>query len=412
VWHGFRVDYYPLLRTTTVSTPAIWKLRGLLVVSQIALSIVLLVGASLLTRSVVQLLAEDHGFTPAGVLAAKIVLSDRPLGGEEQRGFISDLHARVRALPGVTLAGLGNALPPSPRLITVAGQIIEKSEGIDETHFVKIGSATPDFLRALGAQFLSGRDFRDADGDVVVLSESTARFLLRNRNPIGEYVSPPAIGIFKFAGKPRVIGVVRDIKYEGLDSMPGATVYVPWDSRPMGTTHLVVRFSGDVTQLSAAIRRIVRELDPAIPVSDIQPLESLMASSIANRRLRMFPAIGFALLALVVALMGLLATLSRTVAERRQELAIRAAVGASARQLVWMIVAKGLFLTALGVTVGLAAAWMVRQNLAHLLFGVTPSDPLTFGGVALLVSVGAGLAVFLAARRAAHSDPLAALRYE
>lgn len=159
-WHAARANFHPFLRTTVVSTPAAWKLRGALVVSQIAFSIVLLIGAGLLTRSVMQLLNEDHGFTPAGVVEAKIVLSDRPLGGEDRGGFVRELLARVRALPGVTFAGLGNALPPSPRLITVATQFIEKSEGIDETRFIKIGSATPDFLRALGAQFLEWTRFQ------------------------------------------------------------------------------------------------------------------------------------------------------------------------------------------------------------------------------------------------------------
>jgi putative ABC transport system permease protein len=410
-WHAARADFHPFLRTTVVSTPAAWKLRGALVVSQIAFSIVLLIGAGLLTRSVIQLLNEDHGFTAAGVVEAKIVLSDRLLGGEDRAGFVRELLARVRALPGVTFAGLGNALPPSPRLITVAGQIIEKSEGIDETRFFKIGSVTPDFLRALGAQFLSGRDFSDADGDVVVVSESAAKFFFRNRDPIGGYVPTPR-GIIQFAGKPTVIGVVRDIKYEGLDSPPGSTVYVPWDRRPMGTTYLVVRSSGDLVPLSSMIRLIAREVHPAIPVPEVQPLENVLASSIANRRLGMFPAIGFAALALSVALVGLLATLSRAVTERRQELAIRAAVGASPSQLVWMILAKGLLLTCLGVIAGLGAARAIGQNLAHLLFRVSPYDPPTFGGVAVLVSAGSIVAVYIAARRAASADPLAALRYE
>lgn len=245
----------------------------------------------------------------------------------------------------------------------------------------------------------------------MVVSESAAKFLFRNRDPIGGYITALP-RLIQFAGKPSVIGVVRDIKSEGLDSLPGTTVYVPWDRRPMGTTYLVVRSAGDLTQLSSAIRGIIRELDRAIPVPEIQPLEDVMSRSIANRRLRMFPAAGFAALALLVALMGLLATLSRAVAERRHELAIRAAVGASPSQLVWMVLAKGLLLTGLGVIAGLGVARAVSQNLAHLLFRVSPYDPVTFGGVALLVSVGSIAAVYVAARRAASADPLVALRYE
>ena len=411
-WQATKADFRPFLRTTVVSTPAAWKLRSALVVLQMAASMVLLIGAGLLTRSVMQLLNQDDGFTTSGVIEAKIVLSDRPLGGERSSASVRELLARVRALPGVDFAGLGNALPPSPRLITVATQFVDKDEGINESRFIKIGSATPGFLRALGARFLSGRDFSDTDaGDVVVLSESAARFLFRGRDPIGGHVtSLPRL--IQFAGKPVVIGVVRDIKYEGLDTPPGSTVYVPWDRRPMGTTHLVVRARGDQKQLSDAIRRITRELDAGIPVPEIQPLANVLSASIASRRLRMFPAVGFGLLALAVALLGLLATLSRAVAERRQELAIRAAIGASATQLVRMVLAKGLVLTGVGVVTGLAASWAVSRNLSHLLFRVSASDPVTFGIVTLLVTLGSVLAVYIAARRAAAVDPLTVLRYE
>lgn len=414
-WHAVRADFHPFLRTTAMSSPAAWKLRAALVVAQIAFSIVLLIGAGLLTRSVIQLLREDSGFNPAGALEAKIILSDTVLfSGAGREAFVRGLLERVRSLPGVRYAGLGNTLPPLPPQITIAVRFIEKSEGIDELRFMKIGSASPDYLRALGAQFLRGRDFSDADasaGDVVVLSESAARFFSRREDPIGRQItSLPRI--LAGAGKPRVIGVVRDIKYEGLDAPAGSAVYVPWDRRPMGTAYLMVRSSGDLVQLSSTIRRIIRELDPAIPVPEIRPLEDVLSGSIANRRLRMFPALGFGVLATLVALMGLLATLSRAVAERRQELAIRAAVGASPRQLVWVILSKGLLLTGVGVITGLGTARAVGQNLSHLLFRVSPYDPFTFGSVALIVSAGSAVAVYLAARRAASADPIAALRYE
>jgi putative ABC transport system permease protein len=411
-WQATRPNVHMFLRSTTNSTPVAWKIRGALVVAQIAFAIVLLTGAGLLTRSVMELMNENHGFMPGGALEAKIVLADRPLLTANARSaFIRELLARVRALPGVEFAGLGNALPPSPRLITVATRFTDKGEGINEDRLIKVGSVTPDFLRALGAQFLSGRDFSEAEGAGVVLTESAARFLFRGKEPIGGYVTALP-RIIQFVGKPSVIGVVRDIKYEGLDSPPGITVYVPWDSRPMGTAYLVVRSSANLTQLSTTIRRLIREIDPAIPVPEIQPLETAMASSIADRRLQIMPAVGFGALALTVALMGVFAALSRAVSERKQELAIRSSVGASSHQLVWMILAKGLLLIGFGVVVGLGLARLFGQSLSHLLYHVSPYDPLTFGGVALLVSAASFLIVYLAAWRAARVDLLLALRFE
>jgi putative ABC transport system permease protein len=326
--------------------------------------------------------------------------------------FVRSLLERVRALPGVIHAGLGSALPPTPPLITMTMRFVDKNGGVDESRFMQVASVTPGYLRALGAQFVRGNDLGDGEnaGDVVVVSESAAKFHFRGKEPIGGPLPsmPPLLGV----RRPRVIGVVRDIKYEGLDAPPGSALYVPWTARPMGTGYLIVRHAGDFTQLSANIRNIVRELDRTIPVQDIRSMDEVMSRSIAGRRLRMFPAVGFAALALSVALVGLLVTLTRAVAERRQELAIRSAVGASPSQLVGMILAKGLLLTGLGVIAGLGVARIVSQNLSHLLFRVSPSDPLTFGGVALMVSAGSILAVYFAARRAAAADPLAALRYE
>jgi predicted permease len=410
-WNTAHSHVHPFLRTTTVSTPVAWRLRGVLVVAQIALSVVLLVGAGLLTRSVTSLLREDSGFIPEGALEAKIILSDRPLLENGRQAFVRGLLDRVGALPGVMHAGLGSALPPTPPLITMSMRYVDEDTGVDESRFMQVVSVTPGYLRALGAQFVRGSDMgNDTAGDVVILSESAARFHFRGKEPIGAQLPsmPSLLGV----RRPRVIGVVRDIKYEGLDTPPGSTMYVPWMGRPMGTGYLIVRYVGDFTQIGTAIRTIVRDLDRAVPIQDIRSMDEVMDRSIANRRFRMFPAVGFAALALSVALVGLLVTLARAVAERRQDLAVRAAVGASPSQLVWMILAKGLALTGLGVAVGVATAWAVGRNLSHLLFRVTSSDPVTYGSVVLVVSAASMIAVYIAARRAAHADPLAALRHE
>jgi predicted lysophospholipase L1 biosynthesis ABC-type transport system permease subunit len=205
---------------------------------------------------------------------------------------------------------------------------------------------------------------------------------------------------------------VSDIKHEGLDTPAGSGIYVPWSRRPIGTADRVVRTPQNPETLTAAIRRVIAELDPSIPVPEVRPLEEVMTDSISGRRLRMFPAVGFGLIALLVTLIGLLATLSRAVAERQQELAIRSALGAAPRALVYMIMTKGLLLTALGLAGGLALARAVGQSLAHLLFRTSPYDPVTFIGVATLVMAGSLLAMYAAARKAASTDPLAALKVD
>ncbi|MEO5740941.1 MAG: ADOP family duplicated permease [Vicinamibacterales bacterium] len=414
-WHVARADSRPFLRATTVLTPTAWRVRAALMVVQIALSVVLLVGAGLLTQSVIRLLSDDPGFTPAGALEAKIVLSDRVLLGAGRETFVRELLDRVRVLPGVQHAGLGSNLPPRTPPITIAIRLIDESEGVNELRFMKAGSATPGQLRALGVYFVRGRDFTEADGtsgEAVILSESTARFFFRDgSDPIGKTISSLP-RIVQSPGRPVVVGVVSDIKYEGLDVPAGSSIYLPWNRRPIGTAYLVVRTAQDPVTFASAIRRIVSDLDPSVPVPEIRTLEEVMADSISGRRLRLFPAVGFGVLALLVTLMGLLATLSRAVAERHQELAIRSALGASPTQLVWMIMAKGFALTAVGIAAGLGLARAVGQSLSHLLFRTSPYDPMTFLSVAMLVIFGSSLAMYVAARKAARTDPLAALKLE
>jgi predicted permease len=412
-WHAARSDVRPVLRAASVLTPTAWRVRGVLMVVQIALSVVLLIGAGLLTQSVTRLLADDPGFTPGRALAAKIVLSDRVLfDGGSREPFLRQVVDRVRALPGVQHAGIGSNLPPRTPPITIAIRFVNEKEGVNELRFMKAGAAMPGQLRALGVRFVRGRDFveSDATSDAVILSESTARFFFRDgSDPIGKTISPLP-RILRSTGRPVVVAVVSDVKYEGLDVPAGSGIYLPWNRRPIGTAYLVVRTVRDPATLVGAVRQVIAGLDSSVPVPEIRTLEDVMAESISGRRLRLYPAVGFGLLALLVALMGLLATLSRAVAERQHELAIRSALGASPRDLVWMIMAKGLALTCLGMSIGLALAGAFGQSLSHLLFRTSPHDSTTFAAVALVVMVGSLMAMYAAARKAAGTDPLAALK--
>jgi putative ABC transport system permease protein len=412
-WHAARADMRPLLHSATATTPSVWRIRASLVIGQIAVSIVLLVGAGLLARSVIFLLHEDAGFEPARGLATKLVLSDVTLlDGGQRDSFVRDLLDRVRALPGVLYAGLGSTLPPQKPPITIGVRLV--GDNRDEFHFMAVGSVTPGYMAALGTRFVSGRDFEDSDArtgqGAVLLSESSARFFFEGQDAVGGVVRPLPPIVPKTM--PRVVGVVRDIKYAGLDVPPGLAVYVPWADRPIGTSYLVVRTAGDPRSLAPSVRRIIGDLDASVPVQDMRPLEDVLAGSIAERRLRVMPAILFGVLALALALVGVMGTLARAVAERRQELAIRAALGASSRELMAIILTRGAALTGGGLTLGLAAAIATGHGLAPLLYGVPPSDPPTFALVVMLVGIGAMVASYLPARRAAHVDPIAHLRAE
>jgi putative ABC transport system permease protein len=368
-WHAARADFNPFVRGMTSSRPYVWRLRRALVVAQIALSCVLLIGAGLLTRTVSALMHQDHGFQPSGALEAKFVLSDTVLfDGKGRETFVRDLLERVRAIPGVQHAGFGTNLPPRPPPITIAIRLVMDDR--DETRFMKVGTATPGYLRALGARFVGGRDFEDAEAQtgsaVVILSESAARFYFPDEDPIGRTISRlPAI--FRIAANPRVVGVVSDIKYEGLDSPAPSAVYIPWGLRPLGSGYLIVRASGgDPMRLGPDIRNAARSVDSTVPIPELQALQEVMAQSISNRRVRALPAVGFGVLALGVGIVGVLATLLTLVAERRRELAIRAALGASPARLTWTVVGQGLALTALGLTVGLGLGGAAARSLSFL----------------------------------------------
>ena len=208
-----------------------------------------------------------------------------------------------------------------------------------------------------------------------------------------------------------MIGVVSDIKYPGLDSPAPSAVYLPWGLRPLGSGYLMVRVSeGDPMRLAADVRGIAQAIDPAVPIPELQSLEQAMARSISNRRVRALPAVGFGLLSLSVAFVGVLATLSTVVAERRRDLAIRWALGASPARLTWSLVGHGLALTALGLVLGLGLGGAAARGLSSLVYGVSPYDVLTFAGTAVVIGGGAALMTYAAAVRARSVDPLVVLK--
>ncbi|MCY4029024.1 MAG: hypothetical protein OXH75_22240 [Acidobacteria bacterium] len=359
---------------------------------------------------------------------------------QEQIAFVGTLLERVRALPGVQAAGVGSVLPPDDDPVAVEFHHEDhRGEASRREIVLSFGAVTRGYFAALGTRLRAGRRFDAADGLAevapVILSETAARFVYLNEDPVGRPLpyNVDALGIARWAP---VIAVVDDMKYAGLAAPRGGTVYVPWPRVPAGVSHLVVRTTGDPMALAPAVRDLVRTLDPSLHVPEVRSLADHVAGSIAERRLRALPAAGFAALALAVAMVGLFGerdgvgvagfdglalavamvglfgVLARAVVERRQELAIRAAVGASPARLVRLVLRNAVAVTGLGLAVGLPAAAATGRGLATLLYGVRPYDPATAGAVAAVVVLGALAASVIPARRAARLEPMIALRAE
>ena len=407
-----------VLRGGTASTGSrtTRRLRAGLVAAQIALSIVLLTGAGLLVRTVDQLLDEDAGFEPRQALTARLMLADRPLiGGDEHNAFVETLLERVRGLPGVQAAGVGSVLPPDDEPISVEFTYEDdRGESSRRRIVLSYGAVTRGYFAALGARLRDGRRFEAADDladpGPVMLSETAAQFVYPDEEAVGRplyYNEVPALGIARWAP---IVAVVDDMKYEGLAAPRAGSFYVPWPRAPTGVSHLVVRTTGDPMTLAPAVRGLIRTLNPSLPVPEVRTLEDHVAGSIADRRLRVLPAAGFAALALAVAMVGLFGALARAVAERRHELAIRAAVGASPARLVRLVLRSALVVTGAGLAAGLLTAAATGRGLDSLLYGVGPYDPATFAVAAAAVVIAALAATVIPARRAARLDPMAVLR--
>jgi putative ABC transport system permease protein len=411
-----RDDFAQCLRGVRSTVPS--KSRRLmagLIVAQLALSIVLLAGAGLFARTVASLLEEDAGFDPTNALTVELALSDiTPPKPAERALFVREVIDRVRSLPGVQHAGIGSFLPPIESPVQIYIARISESKG--EFQRMSVGWVTPAYFDALGGRLLHGRLFEEFDAyhpePVVLLSKSAARFLSPEQDPVGRVLSmqlPPITGL---SGPPRVLGIVDDMKFSGLDAPADAAVYVTSLTPKADHLYLVVRTEGDPMALAPAVHNILQQLDPSLPLLPIASLQEEMAMSIAERRMRVIAAGGFAAVALAIALVGLFAQIGREVAERRQELAIRLALGASPRRIVRMLVAHVALLVTVGVVVGLSLAGLALRGIASLLYGVTSSSPATLCAAAIAVGVAALCASYFPVRRATHLKPAEWLRAE
>ena len=399
-------------------------LRSLLVVAEIAISLVLLVGSGLLIRSFIALNQVDAGFNDRNLLTFDISLSAKEFADAQKvRRFFHDFLEKVEALPGVQAAATTELLPLSGNDSENQFYITNRPKpSPSELPLAMFYPTSPGYLKAMNIPLLQGRFFDERDNltaaPVMVIDENMANDYFPGESPIGQYVGMPT-GTDK-AIEFQVIGVVGHVKQQNLDTTYGAIVgpqmyissnQVPDEFLSPGTT-LVVRTATDPLSHLAAVRGALASLGGNATLSDIKTMEQLRGELISDRRFTLILVMVFSALALVLASIGIYGVISYSVAQRTREIGIRMALGAGPRQVLTMVVGGAARLAVTGIVVGAAGGLVLTQFIRSFLFGVSPSDPLTFLGISLLLAGVAVLASYVPARRAMKVDPNVALRYE
>jgi putative ABC transport system permease protein len=407
------------------------RTRNALVVAEVALSVLLLAGAGLMLQSFARMLRADRGFQPEHLLTAQLDFSVsgfstwvRPTATRPQVP-LRELIARLRSLPGVQAVGAGSRLlrrenRPPAQSIAIFGRPTLKPEEQPTADFAGI---TPDWLRALGARVLRGRDFTEADAleapGVVLVNETLARRYFPNEDPIGRRLKmgseQPALSATNVYGLPEwstIVGVVSDVK--SLHPHPEAVpeVYQSYWQYPMQGPTILIRATGDSARQAEAIHQETKAVIPNLPPPSVRTMDDLLSETVAQPRLQTGLLSLFAGLALMLAAVGLYGVLAYVVTQRTREIGVRIALGAQKRNVLSLVIGQGMKLASAGVLIGLLLALALTRVLRSLLYDVKPTDPLTFVAVTLLLIVIALIACLMPARRAAHMNPMEALRCE
>jgi putative ABC transport system permease protein len=387
------------------------RVRNTLLVLEIALSIVLLVGATLLLRSFARLTGVDPGFRAKDVLTFSVDLPRVAYPEGHQRiAFFDRLHERLRGVPGVRGVGMVQTIPiRSDYLLAFAIQGRPSEQG--RAPSANYRAVSPGYFEALTIPLLRGRLFTEQDVPprrVALIDEAFAKQHFEGEDAIGRRIDIGNGGETFY----EIVGVVGSVNYEGLDTTPRPTMYAPFSTEPFSTMWMMVKTTGDPNDFAPTARQVLRELDPAIPAAALQRLDTVITESVAQRRFSMLLLAAFAFVALFLAAVGLYGVLAYAVSQRTQEIGLRMAIGAQHTDILRMVLGGGMKLAAVGVGVGLLAALSLSRYLATMLFGVTPFDAVSYSAtVAVLLTVSL-LACYVPARRATNVDPLVALRSE
>jgi predicted permease len=402
------------------------RLRGSLAIAQLALCLVLLVGAGLLMRTFVNLLSVNPGFDPHNVLLADISLEPESLyGPARQTAFFGRALVSVQSVPGVKFAALASATPLAGFTFIAS---VRTAAGPGKGEQVGVTAASPAYFSALGVPLLAGRAFAESDRDgsprVAIISQEFARLLFHDADPIGRKIleeSPPGRPIkFDAAGKVQfgddnwltIVGVVGDIRHQGLDEKIWPELFQPYAQAPLNPMSLVVRGHSDPASLGPAIRRAVQAVDPNQPVFGVETMDERLSNTLAQRRQRAWLLTAFAFLSVAVAMIGVYGVMAYSVKRRTHEIGIRIAIGAQRGDVLTMVVGEGLAMALIGVAIGVVLSLALTRVLTAFLFGVGPRDMATFAAVCISLVVASCLASYVPARRATRVDPIRALRHE
>src|ERR1700728_1907202 len=386
------------------------RVRAALVVVEVALACVLLVSAGLLLRSFVQVLDVDLGFQPDRAASIKVEYDDSAPTGEARqikRGEIfQQILARISAVPGVEAAGMSDYLPLGPNREWDTPEPQGKTFAPGELPDPLVYVITPGFIHAMGIR-MHGRDFTWADGPhserVVLINASAARVYWPGEDAVGKI-------LMRDSEEDHVVGVVDDVHEETVEGGTGSQIYYPVTQQGPSGAQLVIRTSLPPAALAASVLRALRELNPKQPAAEFQPIRTIVDRAVSPRRFFMLLVAAFASLGLLLAALGIYGVISYSVMQRTQEIGIRMALGATTGEVQLGVIGRTLRLTLIGIAAGSIASLLVARAIAALLFGTTPTDPVTFAAVILTLTVVALFAGYLPARKASHIDPMVALR--
>jgi predicted permease len=409
-----RADLYALLQQGGRAAMAAGRrLRDALVVGELALAMMLLIGAGLMIGSYLRLQSVETGYDPDGVLTVQLELPEQDYPPERRLIFFPEVLQRIAGLPGVQSAGATNAAPFGgfrPNInFAVDGREPQGTAGFLSADW---RSVTPGFFRAMGIPLRRGRLFTETDRegtlDVILISQTMADRLWPGEDPIGRRILWGGAD-----GTPMtVVGVVGDVRDVEIEAAPRSVIFLPYRQFPWAQMTLMIKTAGAPAGLATAIRREIRALDGNLPVPEVQPLRQSMAGAVAGPRFRMFLFGLFAAAALTLAIIGVYGVMTFAVAQRTREIGVRLALGARPWSVVGLVLRRGLVLTLLGIGLGWAGAFALTRFLASLLYGTAPTDALTFAAVALLLAAVATAAGYVPARRAAAIDPRLAFSAE
>lgn len=400
------------------------RTRGALVVAEMALAVVLLIGAGLLARSFIALTKVDLGFRADNVVTMNVSLPNvKYPWDQQQQAFANRLLERVQALPGQQGVALAFGRPLSQGAMRVSFERDDRPRSAPGARRVAdIRVVTPQYFSTLGIPLLSGRALKETDlpngPQAVVVSEGFVKEFYPNENPLGKHItigwgrqrSENKADTVNAGGE--IVGVVGDVKSFGPSGKPAATAYLPFAQAPISDLSLLVRSPASLAVIINSARAAIREIDPDLPIFDVKTMTDAISESVAQPRFYAILLGSFAAIALMIAALGIYGVISYAVSQRTRELGIRIALGAQRERVVRLVIGQGLTLTLVGIVLGIVGAYAVTRLISSMLFGVAPADPLTFVAVAGVFVIVACLASYLPARRAATVDPIIAMRAE